>query len=107
MQIEDIIEELQKLERYCEILENPDEFFRHMQGHRTELSFVLSSFDIASMSESILQSLEKQLPKKPLDDGMRIPFSYYCPACHKELSDDGYKPSDNYCYNCGQKIERK
>ena len=104
-EIENAIEGLRNLHKYSEILKMPDEFFKHMQGHRSELSFVLSSFDIANMSESILQSLEKQLPKKPLDDGMRIPFSYYCPACHKELSDDGYKPSDNYCYNCGQKIE--
>lgn len=47
---------------------------------------------------------EKNEPKKPLNDGMRIPFSYYCPNCKEELSDDGYEPNEEYCCNCGQHI---
>ena len=47
---------------------------------------------------------EKSVAKKPLNDGMRIPFSYYCPNCKEELSDDGYKPDEEYCVNCGQHI---
>lgn len=54
-----------------------------------------------------IQALEKQIAKKLLDDGMRIPFSYYCPNCKEELSDDGYKPDDEYCCNCGQKLESR
>ena len=47
---------------------------------------------------------EKSVAKKPLNDGMRIPFSYYCPNCKEELSDDGYEPDEEYCCNCGQHI---
>ena len=50
---------------------------------------------------------EKSEPKKLLDDGMRIPFSYYCPNCKAELSDDGHKYDDDYCPNCGQAIEQE
>lgn len=54
----------------------------------------------------IKEALEKQIPQKVADDGMRIPFSYYCPNCFAELSDDGYKDEDaKYCYKCGQKLK--
>jgi hypothetical protein len=58
IEIENAINELHKLKKYSEILRNPDEFFHHMQGHRTELSMVLSAFDIAIMSETIIKSLK-------------------------------------------------
>lgn len=35
----------------------------------------------------------------------RIPFSWYCPTCKEELSDDGYKYDSEYCQFCGQRLE--
>lgn len=55
--------------------------------------------------EELRVARDKQVAKKLLNDGMRIPFSYYCPSCKEELSDDGYKPYDEYCCNCGQKLD--
>lgn len=61
MKLEDIREELKKLKKYAELLGTPDEFFRHMNGHATELSLVLSAFTIANESENILSALEIHL----------------------------------------------
>lgn len=45
--IEDAIERLNDVHRYCKILESPEEFFQHMQGHITELSLAIVAFDIS------------------------------------------------------------
>lgn len=53
-----------------------------------------------------IKALEKQIPHLVANDGMRIPFSYYCPNCKEELSDGGYQDEDvKYCPNCGQAIK--
>lgn len=53
----------------------------------------------------IKKALEKQIPQLVANDGMRIPFSYYCPICREELSDGGYQDEDvKYCPNCGQAL---
>ena len=56
-EIEKAIEELKKLSKYAKLLNNPDEFFHHMQGHITELSLVLSAFGMADMSKTIIEAL--------------------------------------------------
>lgn len=73
---EDIIEELQKLSNYAEILGNPDEYFIHMNGHHTALSLVLCAFDIAYKSEYIIQTLKKQLNSEWNLCSERLPESY-------------------------------
>lgn len=56
--------------------------------------------------ELIVQTLEKQIPKKVKNSGERIPFEWYCPNCGELLCDDGYKDTDiKYCDNCGQMID--
>lgn len=62
MKLEEIKEEIQKLQKYAELLGSPDEFFRHMNGHQTELSLVLSAFSIANESEAILSALKENIP---------------------------------------------
>lgn len=47
---------------------------------------------------------ERDTAKEPGNSGERIPFSYYCPNCNEELSDDGYKPDYDFCPSCGQRI---
>ncbi len=71
--IEKAIEELEKLSRYAEKLKNPDEFFHHMQGHTTELSFVLSAFGLSEISKSIKKVLEKQLNSSWIPVSERLP----------------------------------
>jgi antitoxin component of RelBE/YafQ-DinJ toxin-antitoxin module len=58
-EIIDAIEKLQALKRYTERADSPDEFFKHMQGHITELSIALAAFDIANMSEAIISALQQ------------------------------------------------
>lgn len=74
--IERGIEELEKLSRYAKILKNPDEFFHHMQGHITELSFVLSAFGISEISKSIKETLEKQLNGGWIPVSERLPKAF-------------------------------
>ena len=58
------------------------------------------------MAELAIKALEKQIPQLVANDGMRIPFSYYCPICKEELSDGGFKDDDiKYCPNCGQAVK--
>ena len=107
MQLEDIKEEVKKLRKYAELLETPDEFFRHMNGHKTELSLVLSAFTLAGESEVILSALEIQIPKL-------VEIKEWCPAdcphCKNELSEhhgDGYYTYPTHldmCPMCGQRI---
>ena len=108
MRLEEIGEEIQKLQKYADLLGSPDNFFRHMNGHQTELSLVLSAFTIANESESILSALEIQIPKR-IDIQQWCPA--YCPHCGYELSEhhgDGYytyREHLDMCPGCGQKIK--
>ena len=50
--------------------------------------------------EMIVQSLEKQIPKKPYKDNENgIYEKEYCPICHRSLF-----PNDHHCI-CGQAID--
>lgn len=116
MQLEDIREEVKKLKKYAELLETPDEFFRHMNGHTTELSFVLSAFTLANESENMLSALEKRIPgeiKRVMCDGCKKEDCqgcerYYnrCPSCGGGLTEivgEVFK----YCPKCGQALCQK
>lgn len=108
MQLEDIREEVKKLKKYAGLLETPDEFIIHMNGHKTELSFVLSAFTLANESENILSALEMQIPKVV---EVREWSPAHCPNCKYELSEhhgDGYYTYPEHldmCPECGQKIK--
>ena len=55
------------------------------------------AFDMA------IQSLEKQIPKKPNIHEEDILGEYYsCPSCMNNELDDIF---DNYCPRCGQKLD--
>lgn len=99
--IEDMISELNNLSQYAKILENPEEFFHHMQGHRTELSLVLSTFRIAELSSNIIKLLKEQLSST-------VDYEYYyeCQGCGKPMNDK-IKDGDmvnGYCWDCLDKI---
>jgi len=104
----DAIKELEKLSKYIEIMEIPDEYFTHMQGHETELSLVLSAFSLNSLKETIIQALEKQMPKKPREHYNWVDLTeeerpetsrWYCKMCDSEI-----KENYSFCVNCGQKL---
>lgn len=113
MQLEDIREEVKKLKKYAELLETPDEFFRHMNGHATELSLVLSAFTLANESENILLALEKRVPreiKRKMCNGCKKDDcagceDYYnrCPSCGEGL-DRNSGELFKYCPKCGQAL---
>ena len=50
------------------------------------------------------ESLEKQIPKKPIKAKEHIRYSirYICPACRKTFSGTGIA---SYCYRCGQALD--
>lgn len=56
--------------------------------------------------EECRDAVERMKPKKMLNSGERIPFSWYCPNCREELTDDGYKYDGECCYHCGQAIDK-
>lgn len=74
-EIERAIERLESLSRYVQILKDPSEFFHHMNGHTTELSLVLASFDIAEMSKEIQGILTHQLTNGWIAVGKELPSS--------------------------------
>lgn len=60
--------------------------------------------DMEELTETILEALEKQLPKKPKQaDEQRIRYctTHVCPGCGKEFTG----MVSEYCYHCGQRIE--
>ena len=52
---------------------------------------------------TIMEALEKQIPKKPIDKTLEYD-GYYgrCPDCNRVIYD--YKDR-NRCYNCGQSLD--
>lgn len=77
---------------------------RHLRDFAENYKDELEQYRAIGTIEEFKALKEKSVSKKPLNDGMRIPFSYYCPNCKEELSDDGYEPDEEYCCNCGQHI---
>lgn len=71
--LENVFEELGKLKRYAEIIKSPEEFFRHMQGHTTELSFVLSAFGIVEIAEDIIKGLNEEKVDRWIPVSDRLP----------------------------------
>lgn len=68
--------------------------------------------DMEELTETILEALKKQLPKKPTyegdgyaPDGTFIWDEWLCPNCGSgyEVDYDDY----SYCPNCGQRIDRE
>lgn len=70
---------------------------------------------IAKFNDLLLNALEKQIPKKPLKDGLTA--RKFCPSCKKPLRTfvdresaffEGYERVSlcpNCCEECGQKID--
>lgn len=52
--------------------------------------------DYAIAFENAISALEKQIPKKPKDDGW-----LYCPICNRDVLLDHF----TYCPDCGQALD--
>lgn len=46
--------------------------------------------------KAIIKALERQTPKKPMEDGW-----LYCPVCHRDILMDHFR----FCPDCGQAID--
>ena len=74
-----------------------------------EISEILDMRNQESLMELIINTFEKQLPKKPLPifviKGKRERLvSYQCPSCeNSSLGNGEYR--NKYCENCGQKLD--
>ncbi len=76
------------------------------------LNFQRADADESSCAlQMAIQALEKQIPKKPIDNGLYsgifATHKYYsCPkcgnACLKEMMNE--RQNTDYCWNCGQAI---
>ena len=55
--------------------------------------------------KAAIQSLEKQMPKKPIENGL-LPnnrYKYLCPTCNRLYWDKEFL--SDYCSSCGQKFD--
>jgi predicted RNA-binding Zn-ribbon protein involved in translation (DUF1610 family) len=76
-----------------------------------ELKYKEPCFKCGEM-EAIKKALEKQIPKKPIENGMRsgifATHKYYtCPrcgnACLQKMANE--RQNTNYCWDCGQALK--
>ena len=61
--------------------------------------------DNVELSKCIDEALEKQIPKKPINNdtkGIRYTDSYICPNCNRGFTGTGIA---DYCYHCGQALD--
>ena len=68
--------------------------------------------DMEELTETILEALEKQLPKKPKENGIysgtfKKTKAYTCPTCcncclEKMMNE---RQDTDFCWNCGQKLD--
>lgn len=56
------------------------------------------------LADALNEAIEKQIPKKPINDGTNIRYTpvYSCPKCDNRITGTGIA---SYCYHCGQKID--
>lgn len=88
MRIEEILDALNLIESI-----NPDYVLGRRRGLTDEESEILP---IKALTEAE-EILEKHLPQKPIK---KNDASYICPICNRNLSGN-----ENYCSNCGQRID--
>lgn len=85
----------------------PQEAIRRIKDHN-EIHSRKEKFFAVHITEALkmaIKALEKQIPKKPIEDG------YYdepcvCPNCGSNVineADNDYQ--FNYCYHCGQALD--
>ena len=72
----------------------PEEVIEIIKAAQAEVEWNYP-MDYAAAFGVAIGALEKQIPKKPIDEGW-----LYCPICEKDILLEGYK----FCPNCGQKI---
>lgn len=53
-----------------------------------------------AIARIIIPACEKQIPKKPILDGL-----YVCPNCNKPMLQGTYKARGKCCMECGQALD--
>ena len=79
------------IEKAIESLKNIVEYWTYRPGEVEAANLAISA-------------LEKQIPKKPINDGSNIRYTpvYSCPKCENRITGTGIA---SYCYHCGQKLD--
>lgn len=54
----------------------------------------------ADMARLAIYALEKQIPKKPIFDGL-----YACPTCHTIMLQGAFEAKGKCCKECGQMLD--
>ena len=72
-----------------------------------EVDFGCGTDDEAALENIVINALEKQIPKKPIDD--RYPWSF-CPACGgcinlKNIQEHIQNQEFSHCEHCGQALD--
>lgn len=55
---QEALEHIEQLKHFADLVESPEEYFIHMQGHIKELSLILTVFDVAESYREIKEALE-------------------------------------------------
>lgn len=84
--------------------------YKGEQLSRETLGECISRETLVEYKEVVCKALEKQIPKKPLNQKCGIfDFNLICPECKNRIvnvwSKREYKP--NYCHYCGQALDWK
>lgn len=70
------------------------------------------AWELVRMWESVIGTLEKQIPKKPIIDFQESgDFYWYCPSCKEVVKSElvgspmANEYNHSFCCGCGQKID--
>lgn len=64
---------------------------------------ILNTKDWIEYTQEVETTIEKQIPKKPINKAGRHTGHYLCPICNRIYWKDEILP--NYCQGCGQKFD--
>lgn len=99
--IEDQIECIKKFKHFADLVESPEEYFQHMQGHYKELSLIIRVFDIAAISDKLIEALEQQLNNGWIPVSERLPdiedtILCQCKNNYNEIFVGKYRDADKW-----------
>jgi len=98
-EIEKAIEVIKEFKHFADLVESPDEYFQHMQGHTKELLLILNVFDVADLCDDITKLLQHQLTNGWIPVSERLPEEngHYLVTYH-EWSKGEYLPEFDLTY---------
>ena len=91
-----------------EAIEKIDDVLSSEYNYDETLGYQLTSDDFEWL-EQAKQSLEKQIPKKPIQKsigGLKFPDTAFCPICDSAvIKDEADNYEQAYCCYCGQALD--